>query len=77
MKNPIKKVTKKFKRGDRAAFAKSIGIAPAYLFQLEHGTRKPTPKMAVAIERETKGLLKVEELCPDVDWAVIRGTYAG
>jgi DNA-binding transcriptional regulator YdaS (Cro superfamily) len=30
----------------------------------------------VAIERETAGAVTVEELRPDVDWAVIRGKPA-
>ncbi len=41
--------------------------------QLVAGTRPIPVDLAIAIERETGGQVTVEELRPDVDWAVIRG----
>jgi hypothetical protein len=31
-------------------------------------------KLAIAIDRETGGVVRCEELRPDVDWAYLRGT---
>lgn len=31
-------------------------------------------KLAIAIDRETGGMVRCEELRPDVDWAYLRGT---
>lgn len=31
-------------------------------------------KLAVSIERESKGAVRCEDLRPDVDWAYLRGT---
>lgn len=31
-------------------------------------------KLAIAIERESGGAVRCEEICPDVDWHYIRGS---
>ncbi len=33
-------------------------------------------KLAIAIERESLGVVRCEEMRPDVDWAYLRGTVA-
>lgn len=58
--------------GGRAAFARKLGIAPAFLSQLEHGKRRVSAPLAVAIERDSNGAVTVEELRPDDDWAYVR-----
>lgn len=60
-------------RGDLAA---NIDTSPAYLSQLAHGYRRPSAELAITIERFTKGAVRCEDLRPDVDWSVLRGTPA-
>jgi DNA-binding transcriptional regulator YdaS (Cro superfamily) len=61
-------------KGGRAQFAAAIGVAPAYLYQIEHGIRKAGADLAIAIERESGGKVTCESLRPDIDWAYLRGT---
>lgn len=56
----------------RQAFAKRCGTSAGYLIQLAGRHRKPSPTLAVTIERETKGAISCEELLPDMDWAYLR-----
>ena len=37
-----------------------------------NGKRTPSLETCIAVERETAGAVTVEQLRPDVDWAVIR-----
>ncbi len=43
-------------------FAGMIGISQPHLANIERGIRKPTPKIALAIERATNGEIKKEWL---------------
>lgn len=61
----------------QAAFARAIGVRPSFMAQLISGARPVPVPVAIATERVTRGKVRVEELCPDVDWAVIRSKPAG
>lgn len=60
----------------RADFARRCGVALGHLRNIAYGSRSCTEGLAIAIERETAGLLTCESLCPGADWAFIRGTGA-
>ena len=54
--------------------AEALGL-PRYqnVQQWAHSGRVP-PKYCPAIERLTDGAVRCEQVCPDVDWAYLRGT---
>jgi DNA-binding transcriptional regulator YdaS (Cro superfamily) len=64
---------------EREAFAKRCDTTVKHLLNIVCGDRKCSPELAINIERETKGRLRVEATAPRaknkrVDWAYIRGT---
>jgi DNA-binding transcriptional regulator YdaS (Cro superfamily) len=67
---------RRLSKTDRAEFAVAAGTVLGHLHNISYGYKPCTPRIAVGIERESRGVLRVEELCPDVDWAVIRGRKA-
>lgn len=58
----------------RQAFAAGTGYSLRSLENVGYKTAAAGPKMAIAIERESGGLVPVELICPDADWSYIRGT---
>ncbi len=64
--------------GGPSAAARALGVTPQAVSFWLNGQRSLSAEQCIAIERETAGAVKVEELRPDVDWKVIRGpTEAG
>jgi DNA-binding transcriptional regulator YdaS (Cro superfamily) len=59
---------------EREAFAAACDCALGHLNNITSNTRTCGEKLAIAIERETKGKVRCEEMRPDVDWAFLRGT---
>jgi DNA-binding transcriptional regulator YdaS (Cro superfamily) len=57
---------------ERERFAAKLDTSWAYVTQLASGFRRPGAKVAVAIEKHTKGAVPVESLLPEVEWKVIR-----
>ena len=53
-------------RGSKAEMAQYLGISPTWLGQLLSGVRLASPKLAVAIEKATQGLVTGAELRPDL-----------
>jgi DNA-binding transcriptional regulator YdaS (Cro superfamily) len=59
----------------REAFAERCGTKYAYLRKALYAKQDLGVGLCIAIERETKGKLRCEQLRPDgADWAYIRGT---
>lgn len=56
----------------KLAFAKRCGTSLNYLKSVAYNAKKASESLAINIERESSGAVKVEMLRPDVDWAVIR-----
>lgn len=50
----------------RNRLAQSVGVVPAYLWQIATDRRKASPKLAIAIEQATQGAVTKESLRPDV-----------
>lgn len=63
--------------GAAARLARSIGVSPVLISQWrsEHAPRPVPVKRCPSIERETGGLVRCEDLRPDVDWGYLR-TFA-
>lgn len=62
------------KRGDNASLAKALGVSPVVVSQWRTGARQVPAERCPAIERATGGVVRCEDLRPDVDWAFLRST---
>ncbi|HEY4530940.1 MAG TPA: YdaS family helix-turn-helix protein [Luteimonas sp.] len=78
--NPNLQKLKAFVRGlpdpaAREAFATSCGTTINYLRKvLSKQHFVPDAALCIAIERESKGAVRCEDLRPDVDWSYLRKT---
>jgi len=63
-------------RGRAAEIARSLGVVPVLLSQWSTGARRVPADHCPSIERATGGAGRCEDLRPDVDWAILRGTVA-
>lgn len=61
---------------EQVAFAASVGTSVGYIRKAISVGHRFDANLVIAIERETAGKIRCEDLRPDVDWAVIRGTAA-
>jgi DNA-binding transcriptional regulator YdaS (Cro superfamily) len=61
----------------RRIFAARCDTSLGHMTNVAYGYKPCAESLAIAIERESAGAVTVEELRPDVDWAVIRGKPAG
>lgn len=53
-------------RGSKAEMAEYLCISPTWLGQLISGVRKASPKLSIAIEKATGGLVTRKEMRPDL-----------
>ena len=60
--------------GSGAALAKALGVHPSLPSQWLSCHRPIPADRCPDIERVTNGSVRCEDLRPDVDWAVLRGT---
>ena len=60
--------------GSQKALADRVGVTPAAVNQWISGFRPIPAERCPTIERATKGVIRCEDLRPDVDWAYLRGT---
>lgn len=60
----------------RDAFAARCDTTAGHLRNISYGYKPCGESLAINIERESERGVTCEELRPDVDWAVIRGTNA-
>jgi DNA-binding transcriptional regulator YdaS (Cro superfamily) len=56
--------------------AKRIEVAPSMVSQWKNGVRPIPAERCPEIEKATGGVVRCEDLRPDVDWAYLRGTNA-
>lgn len=59
--------------GSQAELARMVGVMPAAVFQWVRKTRPIPAERCPAIEQATNGLIRCEDLRPDVKWSVLRG----
>jgi DNA-binding transcriptional regulator YdaS (Cro superfamily) len=60
--------------GRGSSLARDLAISPVLISQWRNGIRPVPAERCPAIERATGGAVRCEDLRPDVDWAVLRGT---
>lgn len=60
-------------RGRQSKLASLTGISPVLLSQWAGGKRDVPAERCPAIERATQGVVRCEDLRPDVEWGVLRG----
>jgi len=72
--HPVKKAVDAV--GGVTALAKHLHVTPPTVHQWISGVRPIPAERCPQIERATGGAVRCEELRPDVDWAVLRGTCA-
>lgn len=61
-------------RPERPAFAEKCGVSVGQLHNIAYGLRPCATELAIEIEKASEGRVRVEESCPNVDWAYLRGT---
>lgn len=54
----------------REAFAQACDTSSGHLRNIAYG-KNCNVKLGVAIERESKGVVRVEDVCPDCDWQYV------
>jgi len=60
----------------QASLARAIGVTPGAVSQWVNGQSLLTAKQAVLIEQATNGLVRCEELLPDIPWSALRSKPA-
>jgi DNA-binding transcriptional regulator YdaS (Cro superfamily) len=63
-----------FKTNSQAEFARQIGVTTGAVSQWANGLSPVAAERCPQIERATNGLVRCEDLRPDVAWSVLRGT---
>lgn len=61
-------------RGTGQILARSVGVSQVIVSQWKTGVKIVPAERCPTIERVTGGLVRCEDLRPDVDWGFIRGT---
>lgn len=62
------------KSGSGNQLARDTGIHPVLISQWKTGARQVPADRCIEIERATGGVVRCEDLRPDVDWAYLRAT---
>ncbi len=65
-----------FQTNSQAELAKRLGVTPGAVSQWVKGLSAVSAERCPAIEAATGGLVRCEDLRPDVAWSVLRGTGA-
>ena len=63
-----------FAPDEQAAFATKAGTSIGYLRKALSVGQRLGESICIGIERESLGVVRCEDLRPDVDWAYLRGT---
>lgn len=58
--------------GLASGLARDIGVSPVLISQWSNGVRQVPAERCPDIERATCGVVRCEDLRPDIDWAVLR-----
>lgn len=57
---------------EKDVFAKKCSTTVGYLNQIMYGNSKCSASLAIKIDKESKGLVSCDLLCPDADFNYIR-----
>jgi DNA-binding transcriptional regulator YdaS (Cro superfamily) len=72
----LKSYWKSLSAQQRDELAAACETTSGHLANVVYECRTCSEKLAIALERETKGAIRCEDLRPDVDWAYLRSTGA-
>jgi DNA-binding transcriptional regulator YdaS (Cro superfamily) len=61
-------------RGSALSLCKALGVANSDMSNWSQGKKQVPAERCPAIEKATGGLVRCEDLRPDVEWGVLRGT---
>ena len=70
----LKTFIKSLPADDREPFAARCDTSFAHLRNIAYGLKTSGESLCINIERESNGIVRCEDLRPDVDWAYLRGT---
>lgn len=70
--SPLKRYFRSLPPAQREDFSRRCGTTIGYMQLVVGGHRRCRESLAIAIDRESGGVVTVEELRPDVDWAYVR-----
>lgn len=56
----------------RKDFAKAVSAPLRTLYNIAYLGRKANAAIAVQIEKETRGIIRADDLRPDIEWSAIR-----
>lgn len=59
--------------GSQAKLAQAIGTTQTAISQFASGSKRPSAETAIRVEMATRGMVRAEEIRPDIPWHVIRG----
>jgi len=59
--------------GSATSLSKALGVTPQAICFWRNAERKIPAEKCLQIERATNGLVRCEDLRPDVEWSVLRG----
>lgn len=62
--------------GGPSAAARALSVSPQAVSFWMAGKRFPSAETCIAIEKATGGMVKVEDIRPDIDWSVVRAPRA-
>ena len=71
-KNELRDYYLALDKKQRNQFAGQVGTTTGHLHQIYHGYSKCNEAVAIEIDKFTKGKIKCDDLCPDVDFAYLR-----
>lgn len=58
--------------GAAASLARRLGVSPVLISQWRNGVRQVPAERCLDIEKATGGVVRCEDLRPDVDWGYLR-----
>jgi hypothetical protein len=70
----LKKYFQSLPMQERISFAEKCETTFKHLQNVAYGYKPAGESLCINIERESTGIIKCEELRPDVDWEFLRGT---
>jgi hypothetical protein len=59
---------------ERITFSVRCRTTYGHLRNISYGQKPCSAELAMEVERESSGAVRCEELCPEADWATVRGT---
>jgi DNA-binding transcriptional regulator YdaS (Cro superfamily) len=64
----------KLEKPERATFCRACGTTEPYLRKAISAKNPLGAGLCINIDRESHGLVRCEDLRPDIDWSYLRGT---